>query len=421
MRDFAHIQDVLADELKDLFSLRKHYAPDIQTVQGLLLALRRLELCTRAHGDLLRYALRTSFVCRMAQDLGFHVAESAIKYDQDDRNLREDIWAACAYQDAYCSAILGQTMNISDQYTHTLATSFYDKSSKHEGDQAMTDGHAHFCHAASMSCCLRLILRCFFGINPARAADLYDQASYVLSQIKWHQTRLDWLQASYREESYRTLQMMHNNNRLLFVMGLRTLLPDHDDASASLRAMLIKESGSLIHEACQTVEWCTPELLKSPEGHLSAILYAVSRALMVVVDALRDVRHGAMIGELMVNRLYSAVANANSLIQYLLKEKSWSSDWTQGHTMKAILTRLDQSDENSTVDEVESSAEQKVSAQPLEAAHNNGAKDANDWDMAINGEDYVNSALQSTDWDAFFAVYDQEFDWPPFDEFDTHW
>jgi hypothetical protein len=142
---------------------------------------------------------------------------------------------------------------------------------------------------------------------------------------------------------------------------------------------------------------------------------------MVVVDALRDARHGAIFSEPMVERLHGAVANAHVIIQFLLRDTSWSADWTQAHTMKAILTRLDQTDDNPSAGEQEISAEQNFPTETVQSAHNNGAIESNDWNMSINGEDYVNSALQSTDWDAFFAIYDQEFNWSPLNEFDINW
>ncbi|EXJ79830.1 hypothetical protein A1O3_08115 [Capronia epimyces CBS 606.96] len=422
MRDFAHIQDVLTTELKDLFSLREPYQPDLQTLQGLLVVLLRLELCTRTHADLFRYSLHTSFACTMAQDLGLHLSDTAGKFDQADLELRENMWATCVHQDAYCSAALGQTLNISDHITQNLSTVLYVKISGSKDQSSSFSQHACFFHLTALSCCLRLILRHLFGPNPATGTALRDQASSILVQIQWHQNQLNLLQNNYELQTYRALQMLHNNNRLLFILGLRSLLPEHDDVSNSVRTMLIQHSGSLVFEACQTVEYSTPELLRSLPGQLNIILYANSRALMVVVDALRDARHGAVFPRPLVDRLHAAVASAEDFMHFLLRDHTWGVHWTQGHTMKAILARLDQHDDNRiTTQEPGTTADQVIPTETAPQTQHNPSPGSGHWDMTMNGTDFVDSALQSTDWNAFFADYDQIVNWPSLNDFEMSW
>lgn len=352
-RDFLHIRDVILDELKEtLCNFRRRYAPQTQTVQALLILLLQLELCTRTHDDLPSISLRVALACRMAQDLGLHRSFDDDTHRQSvDNDLPQNIWAMCVYVDTVHSAAFGQTAHIAASVTQGLAENLYRRATTLlETADATQEGverqemmaRARFLHLVGLLCGLRQILRCFFGVNPTRTTSLRDQATATLHTVSdLHAHSEDLMRThpdAYDAEARQLFPLLAANNRVIYSVGLRSVLPGDDP-------LVLSSTSSLVDDACQIVEWTTPAVLRATMGQMMIVLYATSRSLMVVVDALRGARRDttAFPAE-QVARLEACTVHAATLMEFLLRSGSWSAFWTQGHTIQAILARLEQDD-----------------------------------------------------------------------------
>lgn len=351
-RDFLHIRDVILDELKEtLCNFRRRYTPQIQTVQALLILLLQLELCTRTHDDLPSISLRVALACRMAQDLGLH---RSLDTGPERDPLSQNIWAMCVYVDTVHSAAFGQTAHIASSVTEGLAEHLFraantlldTANATHNGTQRQEMmARARFLHIVGLICGLRRILRCFFSVNPSRTISVQDQATETLHRISnLHEQSEDMMGAhpdAYNIESLQLFRLLACNNRVLYSVGIRSVLPGND-------SLVLSSTTTLVDDTCQIVEWTTPAALRATMGQMMIVLYATSRALMVVVDALRGARRDATaFPPEQVARLEACTAHAATLMEFLLRSGSWSAFWTQGHTIQAILARLEQDNSGS--------------------------------------------------------------------------
>ncbi|OJJ43542.1 hypothetical protein ASPZODRAFT_895076 [Penicilliopsis zonata CBS 506.65] len=391
-RDFAHLQDVIDSEVRALFGLRCAYEPSIQTLQALLLLSLRVELCSRSHRDFQRFSFRVSFACRMAQDLKCHLPESTGNGGPEEA-LRKTLWAACIFMDSYFSAVLGQDMNISRA---------------HDDDFSLSRGPAQpgfFRTAVGFMACLRPVLRMGYSVLPHRDSTLYQEATANLSTIQWHQQYLETHKGAYSEYEFRFLQMMHSNTHLLFILGLRLATTPGDPYQDKIQAIVGSQTSWVVIQACQTLEWSTPELMHSIPGQLLVTLYSTTRALMVVVDVLRDRNCETAFSESVVRCLRGAVVSARAFMEFLALDKTWGKHWTQTHTLKAVFARLDC---DSPVDETVPLLSSLPGMEPPSLETATAERDAYeyvDWD-GFEG-DFSNVILNPADWEDFFAQYDQ--------------
>ncbi|KAL1892988.1 hypothetical protein Sste5346_006668 [Sporothrix stenoceras] len=167
---------------------------------------------------------------------------------------------------------------------------------------------------------------------------------------------------------------------------------------------------------------------------------------MVVVDALRGARRDpAAFPPGQVARLEACTVHAATLMDFLLRSGSWSAFWTQGHTIQAILARLEQDDGGNGGQFLhqaavgENSAPMAISDQPQQPAvpvgHNfpmgqtgsagiiyasmpmmdpatTPVVDNSMVNMEMGGmSNTSNNLFPSTNWDDFFFNYVQEYGW----------
>ncbi|CAK7198505.1 hypothetical protein SEUCBS139899_001166 [Sporothrix eucalyptigena] len=434
-RDFLHIRDVILEELQaTLCNFRRPYVPQMHTVQALLIILQQLELCTRTHDDLPSISLRVALACRMVQELGFHRSFDGDDEDSDNTqnlDVRQNIWAVCVFVDTVHSAAFGQTAHIAMSVTHGLAEHLVRTSKRLlQADDEEALARARFLHLVALLCGLRWTLRCFFSVNTARTTPLRDEAETTMNALTaLHAQSEDLLRShprAYDDSVAQLMRLLAANSRVLYAVGLRTALST--DAAGSFESsdpLLVEATATLVEDACQIVEWTTPTLLRTALGQTLVVLYATSRALMVVVDALRmarvaPVEHGAHVA-----RLEACTRHAASLMQFLLRSGSWSAFWTQGHTIQAILARLQDNDGCMEPDSVSQATGDSVPAvrypQPIALDQSGSAGSAgivyasmplmNTTLPAVNsgmaGMD--STGMFSTNWDDFFFHYVQEY------------
>jgi hypothetical protein len=395
-RDFAHIYAVVAHELKNLLSTRKRTSPSIQTVQALLLALLRLELLCQGHRDIISMGLRLSLVCKMAQDLRLSRTADAATFPGDIDHLESVIWKTCLYQDAMISAILGQPLNIVYPLDAHVPQNISIDDAREDFFNDMVDA----------SHCLRSILRAVYA-DQETALGPIEKCSQVVKRLRHQETRLLQAKHFYADAKYRALQMFHHNNRLLFVLGLVSLLPqtEHKDL---LSPVLAQEAPFVIMEACETLSWFNPDFYLEMASRIHPLLYCASRALMIIVDVLLEVRRTAIHPKCWVENLQHVVATATTLKDHLLQDSSWGGHWSQGHTLAAVLARLEETEQR---DGLPSQLKEIIGLQTpnsIDDLHTPGEI----WNPQNSSydEDFVNSVLfNSTDWNSVLLQYDEAY------------
>lgn len=369
-RDWVHIQRVLACELRWVFNIRKPYRPDLETLQALLILCLRLELSTQSHVDVMSLPVRLGLLCQMARDLRIDQYNQTPELDPDDRLLRRNIWLACLFQDAYLSAMFGQPLSIGVRDCHELLD---------EVESAKLDPACprFFLDAIAQSLCLRQILRTAFTADQLTSSSfsgyrmLSDFVTQCHDRLECDRMLLD------DDDQYRALRIMAHNNRLLHIFGLIRSMQQqalHDTPNNDIQANLVlqREANQVVMEACETLEWMTPEFRQSSAGQIEVGLYCAVRALMVVVDVYlhansqyyqqlqqQQQQHQhhhhhhhqqsyhqqpqqQRYSQAFVNRLEGAISSARILRDHLLQDSSWGFHWIQGHTITAVLRRLDQ-------------------------------------------------------------------------------
>ncbi|KAJ5689991.1 hypothetical protein N7462_004383 [Penicillium macrosclerotiorum] len=407
-RDLSHIQEVIDGELRNLFNLRDHCEHSIQTLQALLLLCLRVELCAKNHHDLQRLPFRISFACQIAQDLGCHIPTTQSPADEwDDKDLRRTLWAACIFVDTHCSAILGQEMNISMSQNREFCLGQAAGATEPQLDLIRTfEHHRFFYTAVGFMVCLRSVLCMGYSFLPKIEEEMHDQLNAILKDIEWHQEYLNSNKSQYSDHEWQCLQMIHSNTHLLFILSLRSTKLTDD----KLRNIASTQLFSVMTQACQTLEWSTSELIESAPGQLLVTLYSTSRALMVIVDVLRDPESKGGLSTSTLERLQGAVENARKFMAFLSVDKTWGQKWTQSHTLKAIFTRLDQKQrDRSSLPHTMDDASVRVCERPLSDAVANLESTA-----SVRTESRVQSSLSGRDVDA--TANEAELEKPPFDE-----
>ncbi|KAJ5722782.1 hypothetical protein N7488_000817 [Penicillium malachiteum] len=421
-RDIAYIQTVIDAELRSLFTLQDDRRHSIQTLQALLLLSLRIELCAKSHHDLQRLLFRISFACQIAQDLNCHLPPTESSADDtEDFHLRRTLWAACIFVDTHSSAILGQEMVIgmarSQELSFLQATAITEI---HTPSDFILQ-HQFFFTAVDLMICLRLVLSTGYSIIPKTGLQIHDEVTRLLQEIESHQKRLDLNKSKYTIHEWQCLQMIHSNTHLLFILSLRSRAPADEMLQQTASSQLLP----VITQACQTLEWSTAEFIQSVPGQLLVTLYSTSRALMVIVDVLRDFESKAALSDSTLRRLQNAVENAREFMRFLSMDQTWGQKWTQAHTLKAIFTRLNQEQsethqsQHSTV-EVESNSEHIISV-PMRPSSNNQMNAASIevgfedrplnesfWNGLGDGMDLTNVILNPAEWERFFEQYDQD-------------
>ncbi|KAJ6021525.1 hypothetical protein N7540_007029 [Penicillium herquei] len=340
----------------------------------------------------------------------------------EDFNLRRTLWAACIFVDTHSSAILGQEMVISmarsQGFSHLQDTAGFIER-KESSDFILQ--HRFFFTAVDSMICLRSVLSTGYSILPKTGLQIHDEVTKLLKEIELDQKYLDVNKSQYTNHEWQCLQMIHSNTHLLFILSLRSRAP----ADERLQQIASSQLLSVIIQACQTLECSTAELIQSVPGQLLVTLYSTSRALMVIVDVLRDFESKAALSDSTLRRLQNAVENAREFMRFLSMDKTWGQKWTQAHTLKAIFTRLSQEQsENhrsqySTV-EMESNSEHitSVQIQPSSSNQINAAniemgfedRPLNEifWNGLGDAMDLSNVILNPAEWERFFEQYDQE-------------
>ncbi|KAJ9610123.1 uncharacterized protein PV06_01813 [Exophiala oligosperma] len=393
-RDYGHIQRVIAHELKALFSTRQRYQPKIQTVQALLLALTKIELVTHGHGDMMSTGLRLGLLCKMARDLGLDKASFSATTDRDLLNVA--VWKGCLFEDAVLSATLGQPLNIVVSPEDIMEA---------PTNTGISEG-TFFGDAVDASHCLRSLLRVVYASQPVDT-DIIQNCEQVLKQIHRYGMYLGFRQRHHSESEYQALCMLHHNNRLLFVLGLASLT-NTSSHRKELSIILAQEATSIIPEACQTLMWFNVEFYLQMGCRLNQLLYCASRALMLVVDVLLEARRTHSSSKDFIQELENAVISATSLKDFLLKDTSWGSHWSQGHTLAAVLARLRQTNCHSRQIPVELKNVMRLrSLDQTEISDTGTFGTVRNADEFFFDDEFLNNLLfNSTDWDAVLMQYE---------------
>lgn len=399
-RDFCHLQKVIAYELRKLFGTRHKYQPNIQTLQALLLATMKMELTTHGHNDIMSSGLRLSLLCTMAKDLGLHQTDTILA--DDDKSLKDTLWKACMLSDAFFYAILGQPLSIV-VWPRARA-------------------NLHVRHGCFQSCffedtveashCLRSLLRAVYSCNPI-SETVVQACAQVVEQIRRCEQDLELRKQSYSEHEYRALRMFHHNNRLLFVLGLGPLI-NESGYKQDLAPILAQEASSIIPEACQTLLWFSVDFYRALACRFHLLLYCSSRALMLIVDVVLELTRmeGPLGGA--VQEFDSVVTSARTLKDFLLEDTSWGTHWSQGHTLAAVLARLEGKESRSR-----NMPSELKTIIGLHATNQGHSSDRNPGEMLPNASDFLydddllnNVLFNSTDWDSVLMQYDESYAWP---------
>ncbi|KAH8812503.1 hypothetical protein F5884DRAFT_311335 [Xylogone sp. PMI_703] len=408
-RDFVHIREVIELESRQLFGFRQPYRPTIQTLQALLIMILRVDLFTREHSDFQKYSMRVTFAFTLARDLGLHTVNPAD--DPQDAALKQCMWLACLHQDTYVEAALGQPLNT------TRAQDMEFGAAAMQFDQPIRglEGHAvhkYFIGAAVLSSCMRQVLRVAYRNDPATGSDVCTDSNIILEQIRVHMWYLESKKLEYDVFTWQSLKAILNNIHLLFVLGLRTVVPNTHPAFNTLQQIVSQETTSIILEACETLEYTTPDLMRSAPGQIvTPCLYVTARASMVVIDILRDSRTNRSYNPAILDRIVHAATCAKMLMEFLLAEKEWGFFWTQGNTLKAVLSRLDPD-----VFEALGAAgpEQVYPPQQFAEVPEFIPPVEQLWGQDLNVVQLSNTVLNPTSWEQYFVEqgYNQEFvDW----------
>lgn len=400
-RDLGHIQNVIACELKKLCNLDGEYQPTIQTIQALLLISNKVELSTRGHGDIMSIPLRLGLLCQMAADLGIN---RQAPLQTDDRALYAVLWKACLFQDALLCAVFGQPLNIPETPQVTLKM--------HPGVAPRLE-LSFFDAAVEASHCLRHVLRAVYSSKQYNE-DLVADCRHVLEQLRCYHRELDLMRQVCSDYEYRTLGMLHHNNRLLFVLGLASST-QRSSEKPELSEFMTQEAIHVIPEACQTLQWFSIDFYLSMACRLENLLYCASRASMLIVDVLRDCPRTQNQSGQLVGNLQSALAAARTLKDFLIKDNSWGSHWAQGHTLEAILARLDGEDlrtvhMNPELKRIIGHQFPAQAADQLAMLGTGSTSVVHDYWL---DEDLLNNVLfNSTDWNAVLMEWDERSFWP---------
>lgn len=326
-------------ESRLLFGFRQAYQPTIQTLQALLIMVLRVDLFTREHSDFQKYSMRVTFAHTLARDLGFHTVNPAD--DREDAALKQSMWLACLHQDTYVEAALGQPLNTTRAQDMELSAGALQFDSPIPGLIGYPV-HPYFHGAAVLSSCMRQVLRVAYRNDPDKGSDVVTDAHLILNQIRNHTYYLQSNAAKYEIFTWQSLKAILNNIHLLFFLGIRSIVPPGHPAYNGVQQIVTSETNLIISEACETLEYSTPELMQSPPGQIvTPALYVTARAAMIVIDILRDSRTNNMYQPGLLDKVTHAAAKAKALMNFLLAEKEWGLFWTQGNTLKAVLSRLE--------------------------------------------------------------------------------
>lgn len=327
-RDLKHIQEIIASELRSTVSFGRQYRPSVQTLQALLLLSLQLELTTHGHHDGMSISLRLGVLCQMASDLGIERQDSVL---DEDKVFFAILWKACLFQDAFLCATFGQPLNIPVAPVVSLELFL---------GSTLNSDEEYFFTAVEASHCLRHILRAVYASKVTSEDDAITRSHQALAEMRLFERILEARRTAYTVLQYRSLCMFHHNNRLLFVLGLATLIKGFHQ-KAQIMNLMSQEASFLIPEACQTLVWFDVEFLRSKPCRLGHLLYCGSRAAMLIVDVLLEARRTQGLTTDAVQNLNLAIDAGRTLKNHLVGEAAWSIHWSQGHTLEAILARLD--------------------------------------------------------------------------------
>ncbi|OAL31030.1 hypothetical protein AYO20_08451 [Fonsecaea nubica] len=398
-RDYVHIQKIIAHELKVLFSTRHQYQPRIQTVQALLLVLTKFELVTHGHGDIMSTGLRLGLLCKMARDLGLDKASSVVT--SDGEHLNTVLWKGCLFEDAIISAMMGQPLNLVVSPKEITALP----------SQSSIPGDIFFGDAVEASHCLRSLLRAVYASRPVDA-DIVRNCEQVLKQIHRYGADLTFLQ-HHSECEYKALCMLHHNNRLLFVLGLASLTNTSSYAQ-ELSPILAQEAASTIPQACRTLMWFSVDFYLQMASRLNQLLYCASRALMLVVDVFLEAQRTHNSSKEFIQELENAITSATLLKDFLLQDTSWGAHWSQGHTLAAVLARLQQTDCHHRHMPVELKNVIRFRTLDQGDITDSGTLEPlRNTDEVLYSDEFLNNVLfNSTDWDSVLMHYEETYPQP---------
>lgn len=414
-RDFAHLKDVIESGLRALFSIRSTYEPTIQSLQALLLLSLRLELCSKNHGDIQRVSFRIGFACRMAQDLKCHLAVyDPSTTDHDDLSLHRALWAACIFLDTYMAAALGQVLRISIAHNEDFSLQRTVTGTMSDPKIALPDNCRFFYTAVGLMSCLRTVLHLEYSVQPAKASSvIYHEATDILHNLQWHQRYLENHESQFTHAEWKCLQMIHSNTHLLYIFGLRlsAVTASVDILFDELQTLIRSESLPVIVQACQTLDWSTPELIQSIPGQLLITLYSTTRALMIVVDVLRDtITCETAVSDSVLQALRGAVLNARAFMEFLQKDTQWGKYWTQAHTLQAVLARLDNDDGRRDTGPPSLLSVQEPSLslnEPVSSDISNTQMRIDIWNGFGEEVDFSDVIFNPSVWDEFFEQYER--------------
>jgi len=327
-RDIDHIRGIVSLQLKDAIGFQQVYQPKIQTLQAFLLLSMKVELSTNGHSDAMSVPLRLGMLCQMAADLGIDGQSSTAEGDEE---LYAVLWKACLFQDAFLSAIFGQPLNIPVSPRVTFES--ISGATEHSNN-------AYFDTAVQASHCLRHILRAVYATKTFSEANMIARSREALTQARLYEDQLEVRKEQYTGHEYRALRMFHHNNRLLLVLGLAGFT-EGSHQRAGVSELIALEARYIVSEACQTLTWLDVDFVQSTPCQLVHLLYCGSRAAMLAVDVLLEARRTHCMRREDVQNLENAISAARTLKDFLLKDRIWGSHWAQGHTLDAVLARLE--------------------------------------------------------------------------------
>ncbi|ETN44574.1 uncharacterized protein HMPREF1541_10244 [Cyphellophora europaea CBS 101466] len=330
----------------------------------------------------------------MAQDLSIKNYNDADLSATEASQMR-NLWFACLFQDAFLSALFGQTMSI------TLIDS---ASTLADVEEALEDPESpkYFLHAVRQSLYLRLVLsdttqlgsrRPRFG-RPSTLENDYASLKCFndIEKLEIHQSC--------------ALQMMWHHTQLLQISQgtaikdtIGPVVPQHGLGGAV----------TVVNNACESLIWCTREFQRSTAAQLYVWLYCATRALMVVVDVLICRKRSTTSSTAFDIKLEKAIGSARALKDRLLEDTSWGLHWIQGHAISAILRRLD----DGMSQRVVSPSVLKIANLCNEAEHDSYTKTFESEQLSSVTEDVHFDAAFScaTDWTTIFRQYDSEYNW----------
>lgn len=324
-RDWVHVQRVLACELRWLFNIRKPYQPDIATLQGLLILCLRLELSCQSHIDMMSVPMRLSLMCQMAQELEI--------YNYNDPNLlpaeallRRDIWYACIFQDAYVSAMFGQSTSIVLHDSQTIRADI-------EAAYSTLDCYHFFLHAVLQALDLRSVLNGsegYFCGGLETKETPYDQPIENISARPQDK--------GLSEHESKLIDILRRNNQLLCLLqkvSSNTVSCWESSKNEVAWAKMV------VDDSCEVLAWCTQDFQQSNPAQLCVWLYCATRALMLIVNVSICRKQDNIAPSTLDTRIEDSIRSARLLKDRLLEDVTWGLHWIQGHTISAVLRLLD--------------------------------------------------------------------------------